>query len=347
MDNSNLTETEENPADLVELVISNPPILFHKTQKLIDKIEREVGATFLTYWTSVNGSVSTDDATAVHEILQSLGEQKHIVLFIKSDGGSGMEALRIVHVLRHYAPRITVLVPLDCASAATMIALGADEIQMGPLAYLTAVDTSLTHSLSPVDNYNSLVSVSQDELLRTVALWRKEANANSDNPYKALFEHIHPLVIGAVDRSISLSIKICTEILSYHMDDQKRAEEISLRLNNDYPAHEYPITLREAKRIGLNVKQLPPQVNQLLLELNKTYSEMGQRARTYLDKHHVRDNEITNVMEGRNLQVYYQNGIDRHYRTEERRWVRTNDESYWRKIERVNGRMRKDIFHIR
>ena len=35
---------------------------------------------------------------------------------------------------------------------------------MGPLAYLTAVDTSLTHELSPVDRGNDRVSVSLDEL---------------------------------------------------------------------------------------------------------------------------------------------------------------------------------------
>jgi hypothetical protein len=29
--------------------------------------------------------------------------------------------------------------------------MGAEDIQMGPISYLTAVDTSLTHDLSPID----------------------------------------------------------------------------------------------------------------------------------------------------------------------------------------------------
>ena len=33
--------------------------------------------------------------------------------------------------------------PLECASATTMIYLGADEIHMGPLAHLTAIDSSM------------------------------------------------------------------------------------------------------------------------------------------------------------------------------------------------------------
>ena len=92
-----------------------------------------------------------------------------------------------------------------------MIALGADEIHMGLLAYLTAVDTAITHSLSPVDTYNNLVSVSQDELTRVINLWRVEANEQDSNPYQSIFKYVHPLVIGAVDRASSLSIKLlCT-----------------------------------------------------------------------------------------------------------------------------------------
>ncbi len=81
-------------------------------------------------------------------------------LFIKSDGGSGQAALRMVNLLRRYVKHLTVLAPLECQSAATMLALGADRILMGPLAHLSAVDTSLTHDLSPIDRDNDRVSVS-------------------------------------------------------------------------------------------------------------------------------------------------------------------------------------------
>ena len=41
----------------------------------------------------------------------------------------------------------------------------------------------------------------------------------------------------------------------------------------------HPITLREARRIGLNVEPLSASLNRKLLELNALYSKMGQRAR--------------------------------------------------------------------
>jgi hypothetical protein len=94
------------------------------------------------------------------------------------------------------------------------MAIGADQIKMGPLAYLTAVDSSLTHALSPIDRNNGAVAVSQDELNRVLRLWRESAQKGDTNPYKNLYDHVHPLVFGAIDRASSLSIKICEEILS-------------------------------------------------------------------------------------------------------------------------------------
>ena len=129
--------------------IKTPPLLFDATQRVIARIQRNVDGAFLTYWTSTSGSVCDNDVMALHELLHGLGPQKKLTLFVKSDGGSGMAALRMVHLLRQYTPRLTVLAPLNCASAATMLALGADTIQMGPLSFLTAVDTSLEHDLSP------------------------------------------------------------------------------------------------------------------------------------------------------------------------------------------------------
>ncbi|MDX2214062.1 MAG: hypothetical protein SFY66_12310 [Oculatellaceae cyanobacterium bins.114] len=327
--------------------INKPPVLFEKTQKIIQQLEIQLGSPFLGYWTSPGGSVCQSDVEGLEEVLRKIGNPKKLFLFLKSDGGSGLASLRIVHLLRHHVSELIVLIPLDCASAATMIALGADEIHMGPLSYLTAIDTSITHNLSPVDNYNNLVSVSQDELTRVINLWRKEAKEDDTNPYQALFQYVHPLVVGAVDRASSLSIKVCTEILAYHMKDQDRAAAISNHLNSEYPSHSYPITFQEAKRIGLTVKSLEPTINSLLLELNKLYAEMGQKAFTYFNEDSYHNNEILNIHEGRDIQVYYQNDVDWAYRKEERRWARMNDESSWRRLEMRDGETYESVFYIR
>ena len=327
--------------------VAKPPQLFGNTQKLVARIEKAAGCSLVCYWNSHNGSVSNDDVVGLYELLQKTGRKQRVMLFVKSFGGNGQASLRMVHLLRQFIDKLTVVVPLECSSAATMLALGADEIRMGPLAYLSAVDTSLTHDLSPIDNDNHRVSVSQDELLRVLSLWKKASGGKESNPYLALYQHVHPLVVGAVDRSSSLSVRLCTEILSYHMKDVRKVQRIAKHLNSDYPSHDFPITIREAKRLGLKVRPLDPKLNDMLLDLNQLYSEMGQRAITDFDEHNYHDNEICTILEAREIQLYFQTDKDWHYRAEERRWVPLNDNNSWRRYEKVGGRVKRSVVHIR
>lgn len=328
------------------LKIKQPPVLFAKTQAAIAGLSQRLGGPLVTFWNNSRGSVCHDDVLVLYEILESLGQHETIYLFIKSGGGSGQVSLRLVSLLRQHCKNLVALVPLECASAATMITLGANRILMGPTAYLTAVDTSLNHALSPLDRDNDRVSVSLDELTRVNRLWREQQGDASENPYKSLFAYVHPLVIGAVDRAESLSIMLCRELLGHHIADEAKAHQIAATLNSKYPSHNYPILLAEAKKIGLNVEPLPADVNSMLLELNKLYSEMGQKATTDFDEIRAHGNEILNIWETANLQVYFQQDKDWFYRSEERRWITMNDNSSWRRIERANGKLRKEVMHV-
>jgi hypothetical protein len=52
------------------------------------------------------------------------------------------------------------------------------------LWHISAVDTSLTHDLSPIGRDNGRVRVSQDELQRVVRLWQLQANKENANPIR-------------------------------------------------------------------------------------------------------------------------------------------------------------------
>ncbi|MDR2635224.1 MAG: ATP-dependent Clp protease proteolytic subunit [Campylobacteraceae bacterium] len=332
-----------------EIKVKEPPVLFDKTQAIIQELSTIFNAPIIAYWNSYRGGVCHNDVIVLYDILEKIGKQEKIYLFINSGGGNGSSSSRIINLLRQYAKNITALVPLECASAATMLAIGADEIQMGPLAFLTAVDTSLTHDLSPLDRDNNRVSVSLDELNRIVKLWEEHATKNdvNTNPYQHLFQHVHPLVIGAVDRAESLSIMLCEEILTTHMSDKEKIQKIANTLNSKYPSHAYPILYDEAKKIGLNVTRMSKDVNTLLLDLHRTYSEMGQKATVDYDEKNSHSNEILNIHESEGKQIFYQNDKDWFYRAEERRWITLNDNSSWRKIEKnEKGKLIKSILHL-
>jgi hypothetical protein len=331
----------------IKVKIKAPPNLFNETQELVKTISKTLDGDFIAYWISANSLIVGDDSIAFYEVLNGSKKKDTLYLFIKSDGGSGEAALRIVNLLRKYYKKIIAYVPLDCASAATMLVLGADKIEMGPLAYLSAIDTSITHDLSPIDKDNDRVSVSQNELSRVIKLWSSNKQQGDKNPYSDIYPHIHPLVIGSVDRATSLSIKLTTDILSYHMSDKKKVERISGILNSNYPSHSYPITIREALKIGLNVEEMDSSINMKLLELNQLYSEMAQLAFTDYDELNYHDNEILKIVEGPNIKLFYQKDKDMHYRSEERKWVPLNDNSSWRKIKLDGTQIKESSFYIR
>jgi len=198
-----------------------------------------------------------------------------------------------------------------------------------------------------VDRDNDRVSVSLDELNRVVKLWQEQSRGTEEgNPYQQLFAYVHPLVIGAVDRAESLSIMLCEELLAFHLDDQEKIRKIADALNSRYPSHGYPILIEEARRIGLNVTPMSHEINDLLLDLNLLYSEMGQKATTDFDEIRSHSNEILNILETSGRQIFYQNDKDWFYRSEERRWITMNDNSSWRKIEKVGEETHKSILHI-
>ena len=325
--------------------IQKPPILTAKTQRVLATLQAALKLPVLVYWTSTGGSICQNDVTAMSKLLGSSGRQAKVALFLKSDGGNPEAALRFVNLLRQKFDRIILLAPFECASAATMVALGANEVHMGPTSFLTAVDSSLKHDLSPVDHHNNLVSVSQDEVMRILRLWKEQKSGG--NPYPEIYKYLHPLVIGALDRSSSLSMRICQELLSYHMTNQAKATKISRALNYNYPSHSYPITAREARRLGLVVRDLDPAVDASLRELNHLYSEMAHARVTDKDTQNYHNDEICNILEMIGRQVFYQVDKDWHYRKEEKRWVPMNDQSGWHVCAERDGKWVPERFFIR
>jgi hypothetical protein len=324
---------------------AHAPALVKQTQAIFARFEKEVGLPLLAYWTSAGGSICQNDVMAMAQLLETRPPSPAVGLFLKSDGGNPEAALRLVHLLRSRFERVILYAPFECASAATMVALGANEIHMGPTSYLTAVDTSLKHQLSPVDSRNEVVSVSQDEVSRILRLWKDQRSEG--NPYPEVYRYLHPLVIGALDRSSSLSIRICQELLSYHMPTSKRAEMISRRLNSSYPSHSYPITAREARKLGLSVREMGAKEDVMLRQLNALYSQMANPVLTDYDQENHHNQEICNILEIRDRQIYYQVDKDWHYRKEERRWIATNDKSGWQRVKCKGPRYTTETFYIR
>jgi hypothetical protein len=131
------------------------------------------------------------------------------------------------------------------------------------------------------------------------------------------------------------------------MNNRAKRVRISRALNYEYPSHTYPITIREARRLGLNIRELDPSVDALLRELNHLYSTMAHALTTDYDTLNYHNSEICNLLEMDGRQVFYQVDKDWHYRKEERRWVPMNDRSSWYLSTKKRGRWTPEAFFIR
>ena len=64
-------------------------MLFSKTQSIMAEIQALLGGTLISYWNNPKGCVCHNDVVALYEVLEKIGKQDTLYLFIKSGGGNG------------------------------------------------------------------------------------------------------------------------------------------------------------------------------------------------------------------------------------------------------------------
>ena len=105
-----------------------------------------------------NASIDSDDISAFGDVLLSVGEVDELNLIINSPGGDGTIAEKIIELCRAYCKTFRVIVPNRAKSAATIIALGADEIVMGYCSELGPIDAQVPVVVSGAWHYISAQS---------------------------------------------------------------------------------------------------------------------------------------------------------------------------------------------
>src|SRR6266852_4121525 len=84
--------------------------------------------------------IDPDSATLFAELLAGAGPDRDLHLLLRSRGGDGEVAVRLARMAQAESRRFVVVVPDIAKSAATIFALGADEIIMGPSSDLGPID---------------------------------------------------------------------------------------------------------------------------------------------------------------------------------------------------------------
>lgn len=118
--------------------------------------KRSVG--YVGFFCSSASAIDSDDIPAFGDALMSLGEVDELNLILSSPGGDGTTAEKMIELCRAYCKVFRVIVPNRAKSAATIIALGSDQIVMGYCSELGPIDAQVPVIVGGLPRYVSAQS---------------------------------------------------------------------------------------------------------------------------------------------------------------------------------------------
>ena len=215
--------------------------------RVIGLIHRQETMAFLGF--PIARYIDIQDSEAVLRAIQLTDASVPIDLILHTPGGLVLAAEQIANALRAHRARVTVFVPHYAMSGGTLLALAADEIVMSPHAVLGPVDPQLGESPAA-----SILKVVEQ---KPIAEIDDQTLIYADQARKALSQ---------VERFVR-------ELLAERLPSDK-AEELAHTLACGTWTHDYPITINEARRLGLTVStDMPAEV----YELMQLYPQTSQR----------------------------------------------------------------------
>lgn len=251
---------------------------YKERKRLITKIESIRKRPLIAYVTSIrpnlSDSMGQDSIIPFIKQLECIdSKEKNIDVLILSNGGDPIVAWRLISLLRERFNNIGVLVPYSAYSAATLFALGADEIIIHPYGNLGPIDPQITvgngmPGVSKTFSYEDLVNYI--EFVKTIGLTDQELLQKC---FDKLVGEVPPTSLGFAKRSSQLGLMMGEKLLSTHLKDNNQAKTISQALNTKFYNHGYSLNRKEASELGLEVQDKGKSFNDLLWELATDYIE--------------------------------------------------------------------------
>jgi hypothetical protein len=246
--------------------------------ELYKKIEKERSQPLITYITSsrpnAEGVIASDIIPEIcQQILKIPKDIQEIDLLVVSRGGDPIVSWRIISLLRERFDKLNILIPYEAYSAATLLALGADEIIMHPFSNLGPVDPQLqgTKNLPGMPGQQDGIRFGAEDLSHFIDFVRKDVGITDQEQLERAFElvcqEIGSIPIGIAKRSSNLALSLGEKLLRLHMNDHNKVKAISEALNKSFYHHGYPVGRKEAKDIGLNIIDAPEILEKLIWEV--------------------------------------------------------------------------------
>ncbi|MDA8440881.1 MAG: ATP-dependent Clp protease proteolytic subunit [Peptococcaceae bacterium] len=242
--------------------------------KLLRQLESQRNSKVLVYFSYT--PLDDNILMPLYSQLVTIGKTEKIDLFLHSYGGAVDTPFKVVTLIREFCDKFGVIVPFVAKSAASMIAIGADEIVMGPVSELGPIDPLVKHPL-----YKELwipvqaIRYCLDYIQRTI-----QENPEPDTAALALspiMNKLDPWIIGDYEKAIKASKQYAQQLLASYMfkNQPEKIEGATKALVEGYFSHGYPIGRKEAKEeLGLNIVEATGELWQTIWELYTSYDEI-------------------------------------------------------------------------
>jgi Serine dehydrogenase proteinase len=226
-------------------------------------IEEKRGRPLVVYATSTRsnatGRIAEDTIRVFMDQIERVpADKQEIDILLHSSGGDGLVACRLMSLLRERFKHVAVLVPYSAMSAATVFALGADEIVMHPFATLGPIDPQITTNLG---NGTSR-TFSYEDIRAFFRFLDREARIEDEARRARLVEKllatVDPLFVGRSYRASELATLSAERLLRMHMtsaDEVEPAHSIADALNKNILAHNDYIARSRAEALGLPIRR--------------------------------------------------------------------------------------------
>lgn len=285
---------------------------------LIKEIQQKRNSIVLVYITSdrpnLQTMISADIVPILHDHLLELNpkENSNIDLFIYSRGGDSDIPWSIVSMIREYCPKgsYNILIPYRAHSAASMIALGADEIVMTKKAELGPIDITINdgpYNPSEKENHQRL-PVSVEDVIGYFSLLSKtgcEKEQDKTLAFSQLTNQVHPLVLGTVSRLLDQTRLVAERLLNTRKKSFTEEEntQIVKKLSSEIYSHRHAISRTEAiTQLGLKqiIKAEDANIDLEMWQLYKEYKDYFSledpfRPEDYLIQKNLDENEWTDL----------------------------------------------------
>ncbi|MFO7739344.1 MAG: hypothetical protein R6V46_12775 [Desulfatiglandaceae bacterium] len=253
---------------------------------LIREIEDKRNSYFFAYLLSdrLNASATffPDIVREIYCLLRELKpfeKKRGLDLFIYGEKGDHAVPWRIVTTIRELFNKFNVIIPYKAYGAATMIALGADEIIMGEKGELSSIDISTAAQIPADTEPDERMPFDPGDVTALIQLLERLGNIRQKQRVDALIHTLHqvsPLFLGRANRTLEQTKAVCLRLLQTRKKKftKRTNADIIQRLFSEYLPPAHAISISEAtKRLGLKQVRRAQHLEPTYWELLTDYEE--------------------------------------------------------------------------